>query len=133
MKRIEGEVEDDNDESEEQDVFLIFGNGGEQEEILFTAPSQPKHPTGICPPHPNTHFSSALLPVYMGYALHPLPTDSPPTFTNRQTLWENITGNGAPPSPTSASSVDKSPTVTSPRTSGGSTGRLQQVNCSSLQ
>ena len=41
MKRIEGEVEDDNDESEEQDVFLIFGDGGEQEEILFTTPSQP--------------------------------------------------------------------------------------------
>ncbi|KIM86340.1 hypothetical protein PILCRDRAFT_86543 [Piloderma croceum F 1598] len=130
MRRIEGEVDDDDDddddESEEEDVFLIFGDGGEQEEILFTTPSQKSSstqpitqtPNGDPPSpskihkwasYPNTHFSSALLPVYTGYALPPLPTDSPPTFSNeRRTLWENIpSGNGpsphSPPRPPSTS------------------------------
>ena len=124
MKRIEGEVEDDNDDSEEEDVFLIFGDDGEQEEILFTTLSQKSSPAkpivqtpteDLSPPkihrwasYPNTHFSSALLPVYTGYALPPLPTNSPPTFTNnRRTLWENITSDGprphSPPRPPSTS------------------------------
>ena len=117
MRRIEGEVIDDSDEEEEEEVFLIFGDVGEQEEITFTTPSQlspfntvsqtsNEDPTPSPPKihrwasYPNTHFSSALLPIYTGYALPPLSADPSPTFTSdRQALWVNVTSGNGPPQP----------------------------------
>jgi zinc finger CCHC domain-containing protein 8 len=117
MRRIEGEVIDDSDEEEEEEVFLIFRDVGEQEKITFTTPSQlspfntvpqtPNEDPTPSPPkihrwasYPNTHFSSALLPIYTGYALPPLSADPSPTFTSdRQALWVNVTSGNGPPQP----------------------------------
>ena len=114
IRRIEGEPSEEDDE-EDEDTFVIFGDTGE-EEITFASPSsmlysdtipRPKTTDEDSPPpkiyrwasYPNTHFSSTLLPIYTGYALPPLPTTPSPTFTNdRQTLWDKITsGNLNPP------------------------------------
>ena len=115
MRRIEGEVNNTSDG--EDDVFWIFGDSDETEEITFaTALSEsetnskadPEEEGGGPAPlpkihrwasYPTTHFSSALLPIYTGYALPPLHTDSPTFMSDRQALWDHITsGNPPPPS-----------------------------------
>jgi zinc finger CCHC domain-containing protein 8 len=116
MRRIEGELSDEDEEEDEEDAFVIFGDTGEEEITLASPPKlysdtipRPKT-TDEDPPlpkiyrwvsYPNTHFSSALLPIYTGYALPPLPTTPSPTFANdRQTLWDQITsGNLIRPPP----------------------------------
>jgi len=121
MRRIEGEVDDD-DDGDDEDPFVIFGDANEQEEIKFTPspqqktytkakhmPESPNEDPPLTPKihrwasYPTTYFSSALLPVYTGYALPPLPTDSPQIFApNRQAFKDNInivSGNDPPPPP----------------------------------
>ncbi|KZP08723.1 hypothetical protein FIBSPDRAFT_922625 [Athelia psychrophila] len=112
MKRIEEEPE-----YEDEDPFLIFGDKGEEEEIELhpprkqsperehateEVPSSPK-PTKLeadihrWASYPTTYFSSALLPLYNGYALPPPPSE---TFSReRQALWEKITSVPPPPPP----------------------------------
>jgi zinc finger CCHC domain-containing protein 8 len=82
------------------------------DEDLLSPPPQPTPPIPPPPPpapappkkphrwasYPTTHFSSALLPIYTGYALPPLPPLSPnpiPNTTAQQALWDNTT----PPPP----------------------------------
>lgn len=132
MKRIEeglGEEEDD-------EVFVIFGDADHEEEIDLVPPHNPTPEIAAIPSpantdvpepqihrwasYPNTHFSSALLPIYSGYALPPPPSQ---TFSEeRQALWEKITAeppplpppNYPPPPPPTSSPPPLPPSSTPP-------------------
>ena len=117
-ERVEGEIE----QEDEDEPFVIFGDAGEEEEITFSPPhpqSQSPNrnskisdddptPTPPSPPqihrwasYPTTYFSSALLPIYTGYALPLIP--SPCVFTDdRQALWDHITSDNEPPPPSTS-------------------------------
>ncbi|KAF7979609.1 hypothetical protein HWV62_41932 [Athelia sp. TMB] len=114
MKRIEEEPIHD-----EEPVFLIFGDGGEEEVELYpqtTDSAESEDGEDVHLPlkpdesaaealmqihrwaaYPDTYFSSALLPIYNGFALPPPESD---TFSReRQALWEKITSAPPPPPP----------------------------------
>jgi zinc finger CCHC domain-containing protein 8 len=125
MRRIEGEDDEDED-GDGEDAFVIFGDAGEQEEITINSSPHPDTKPPIRemleegPPspkihrwasYPTTHFSSALLPIYSGYALPPLPTESPQFINDAGNI---IYGKDLAPRPPSSSPPPLPPPIPPP-------------------